>query len=82
MRRGGRLALVTGANGLIGSAIVRELLDCGWRVRGLARPDSRLDSLEGLDLQIARGDVLEPDTLAAAAAGCEVVLSYGDLFCL
>lgn len=32
-----RLALVTGATGYVGSNLVTELLDRGWRVRTLSR---------------------------------------------
>lgn len=66
-------ALVTGANGLIGANLLRELLRDGHQVVGLVRPTSDLSPIDGLPVELAFGDVLDPPSLAAAAAGCEVV---------
>lgn len=68
-----RPILVTGATGFIGSAVTRRLLDAGYAVRALARADSRLDNLQDLDVEIVRGDVREPATLAPAVRGCRAV---------
>jgi dihydroflavonol-4-reductase len=62
--------LVTGATGFIGTAVVRRLLAEGERVRALVRPASNRGNLEGLDVEIAVGDLTEPASLAAAVAGC------------
>jgi len=62
--------LVTGATGLIGSSVVRELLAQGREVRALKRPDSDLRNLEGLDLELMNGDLLDPDSLDRAMKGC------------
>jgi dihydroflavonol-4-reductase len=66
-------ALVTGANGFLGSAVVRALLAEGTAVRALARPGSDRRNLAGLDVEIVDGDVTQPDTLRRAAAGCTTV---------
>jgi dihydroflavonol-4-reductase len=73
-------ALVTGSNGLIGSHIARALLEQGHQVRGLVRPTSDLRSLEGLDLERVHGDVLDPASLAAAMAGCDVLFHAAGVF--
>ena len=65
--------LVTGGTGFVGSAVVRRLLEAGERVRVLVRPVSDLRNLEGLDVELARGDLGEPDTLAPAVAGCQAL---------
>lgn len=63
--------LVTGATGLIGVEIVRELASRGHAVRALVRPASPLAGLDGLPAEIVRGDVLEPESVRAALAGVE-----------
>jgi nucleoside-diphosphate-sugar epimerase len=52
--------LVTGATGLLGSHIVERLIARGHRVRALARPGSRTEFLEGLGVEILRGDLTDP----------------------
>jgi dihydroflavonol-4-reductase len=59
--------LVTGASGFLGWHVARALLERGYCVRALLRPGSRVD---GLDVEIARGDLRDPDSLARAVAGC------------
>ncbi len=66
--------LVTGANGFVGAAIVRALLDVGERVRAFARPGSDQRNLAGLDIEIATGDIRSRDSLAAAVRGCHAVI--------
>lgn len=63
--------LVTGATGLLGVEIVRELLARGHAVRALVRPASSLAGLEGAAVEIARGDVLDAASIRAALAGQE-----------
>lgn len=71
--------LVTGATGLVGSAIARELVARGHAVRALARAKSDLSNLGQLDVEITRGDILDPASLPAAMAGCEVVVHTAGL---
>lgn len=66
-----RRALVTGANGFIGSHLTRRLLAEGIEVHALSHRSA--DRLEGLPIRVFRGDVSEPASLAPAFAGVEVV---------
>jgi nucleoside-diphosphate-sugar epimerase len=66
-------SLITGATGFIGSALARALLARGEHVRALARPSSDLSRLEGLDVEVVRGDVLEPESLSPALADVRFV---------
>lgn len=66
--------LVTSANGFIGSHVVYTLLKRGHIVRALVREQADLRSLEGLDVELVRGDLLKPATLLDAASGCRAVI--------
>jgi len=66
-------ALVTGATGFVGAAIVRVLLGEGHRVRALVRAGSDPANLSGLDVELATGDLADAPSLRAAARGCEAV---------
>jgi len=73
-------ALVTGANGLIGANLVRELLSAGYDVRAFLRPTSDVRSLENLPIEIAHGDVLNGESLEAAMQGCDIVFHTAAVF--
>lgn len=73
-------ALVTGANGLIGANLTRELIHAGYQVRALMRPTSDKRSLRGLDVEAVYGDVLDADSLTEAVQGCDVVFHTAAMF--
>jgi dihydroflavonol-4-reductase len=68
-------ALVTGATGKVGGATARALLERGDEVRALVRDPARAAPLLPSGVEVARGDVTEPASVAAAAAGCELVFN-------
>jgi dihydroflavonol-4-reductase len=65
--------LVTGASGHLGAHVVRHLLAQGRAVRALIRPTSNLQGLEGLEVELVRGDVLDRASLLSAIQGCSAV---------
>lgn len=75
-------ALVTGANGFIGSNVVRALLERGYAVRALVREGSNLRNLAGLDVELATGDVRERATLERALAGCDCLFHLAAAYAL
>ena len=75
------VVLVTGANGYVGSRVVRLLLGAGFRrVRCLTRPTSASRKLAdvaaefpGAELEIVPGNLLSRETCRTAAAGAAVI---------
>jgi NAD dependent epimerase/dehydratase len=83
----GRSVLVTGAGGFIGSHLAEALVRAGASVRAFVRYTSRGDHgwLEAADpeviaeLEIFRGDLANPEAVAGATEGQDVVLHLGAL---
>ena len=56
-----KTAFVTGATGFIGANLVRLLLTEGYKIGALVRPNSCLDNLQGLDIELIPGDLNDPE---------------------
>jgi dihydroflavonol-4-reductase len=65
--------LVTGGTGVVGRAIVERLLEDGEPVTALARSETSAGALRDLGAEPVRGDVLDPESLATAMRGCDLV---------
>src|SRR5207244_13576696 len=62
--------LLTGANGHLGNNLGRLLVARGEPVRAMIRPSADAAPLAGLDLEIVRGDILDPAATSRALEGC------------
>ncbi|MCL6670199.1 SDR family oxidoreductase [Streptomyces panaciradicis] len=73
---------ITGGTGLIGSAVVAELLDNGHTVLALARSDASAQAMEAAGAESLRGALAVLDTLRAGAAQSDGVihLAFGHDF--
>lgn len=65
--------LVTGAAGLLGSNLVRRLLDEGIEVRALVREGSDNSALDGLGVERVSGDLRDASRMATVVRGCDHV---------
>jgi len=68
-----KLNVITGATGLVGSHIAEQLRSAGERVRALVRPGSDTAFLRSIGVGLAEGDLLDPDSLARAVDGADIV---------
>ena len=72
------MILVAGATGVLGSEIVRRLAVRGEEVRAMARATSapeKVERLSAMGAEIVRADVKDMQTLRAACAGVDAVIS-------
>ncbi len=63
--------LITGANGFVGSAVLRLLLDDGHDVRVLVRAGSNRSNLANLPVEIVEGDLTDSGSLRKAVSACD-----------
>lgn len=72
--------LITGATGFIGSAVARELVKSGRDIRVLVRRDKYLSNLDGIDYEVAKGDINDLESLKKAMQGCDRVFHVAAIY--
>ena len=65
---------VTGATGWVGSVVVKDLLDAGHQVTGLARSNDKAAALTAAGAQALHGTLDDLDTLHSAASAADAVI--------
>ncbi len=69
-----RVVFVSGASGVLGSRLVRTLVETGWTVRALVQPgDPFRARLQGLPCDIREGDLADPASLVGLLDGVSTV---------
>lgn len=65
---------VTGADGMLGASICRELIQQGYDVVAMILPNRETNVLQGLKIQIVRGDILDKKFLEKVMVDCDKVI--------
>lgn len=76
----GETVFVTGATGFLGRHLIPALTAAGCRVRALVRETSDTHHLRHPQVEVVIGDVLDSETVRAAAAGCRYAVHAAGLF--
>ncbi len=67
--------LVTGATGLVGSAVVAQLAGTGWRVRGMTHSEFKTEALQDAGChEVVIGDVSDYSSMEPAFHGVDAVV--------
>lgn len=77
-----KLAAVTGGTGFIGAHVVRLLLQAGVRVRVFALEDDPAELLEGLEVEITRGDLETGEGFDALLDGADGLFHLAAIYAL
>ncbi|MEY4578337.1 MAG: hypothetical protein RL701_3040 [Pseudomonadota bacterium] len=72
--------LVTGATGKVGSRLAKRLAQRGDQVRALVRDLARAADLRAAGIELAQGDLLKVDSLAAVVRGVDAVVHCAAFF--
>ena len=73
-------AFVTGGTGFIGRAVVRRLVERGYRVNALARSETGAAMVRGLGAEAIMGDVTDRESMRAGMNGSDVVFHIAAVY--
>ncbi|MDW3647894.1 MAG: NAD-dependent epimerase/dehydratase family protein [Bacteroidia bacterium] len=65
---------VTGPDGLLGSNLVRLLLERGYEVKAMVQPGRDSKTLEGLEIEKVASDLLDAEKVMEASAGADAII--------
>lgn len=69
------MILLCGGTGILGGRVASRLVERGVAVRALVRDQSDASALQQLGAEVVRGDLREPETLKAAVADVDTVIT-------
>ena len=70
---------VTGADGMLGSSICRELINQDYSVKAFVLPNRKINVLDELEIDIVYGNILDKSLLEAAMVDCDYVINVAAL---
>lgn len=69
-----KIVFITGADGLLGSNLVRELLSRNYKIRALIQTGRKVNTLDGLAIEKVEGDLLDANSVIVAMKGADFVI--------
>lgn len=72
--------LITGSTGKVGNRLAKRLVKRGDQVRALVRDPARAADLQEAGIELAKGDLLDVESLAAAVRGVDAVVHCAAFF--
>ncbi len=75
-----KVVVVTGANGFLGAHLVRALLNRGIAVRAVVRPQANTSVLEGLDVDLRRGDLTDMAFMREVLRGADALFHLAAVY--
>lgn len=74
------ISLVTGANGLLGNALVRKLVSQGEMVRASVRDVNYKEPFKGIDCEVVYADILDKSSLSKVMHGIDTLYHVAAIF--
>jgi dihydroflavonol-4-reductase len=65
---------ITGSNGFLGSNLIRELLKRNYEIIAFVKYGESTKNIDGLDIKLRFGDILDINSLIKSMLGCEIVI--------
>jgi dihydroflavonol-4-reductase len=74
-----KLVFVTGADGMLGSSICRELIEQGYKIKAMCMKGRATNTINDLPVEMVFGDILDKKFLMHEMLGCDYVIHIAAL---
>lgn len=71
----GKIVLVFGANGNLGSHFVNQALDAGYKIRAFVRTPEKYNLSDNVNIEVFKGDATDYNDVEKAVSGVDIVVS-------